>query len=36
MKSMAIASQLLEKDAWDLDRCNKNHPSGMEELAKEY
>jgi len=36
MKSMAIASRLMEKDAWDIYYCIKNYPGGIEALAKEF
>jgi hypothetical protein len=36
MKSMAITSRMLEQDAWERDRCSRNYPGGIEELAKEY
>ena len=36
MKAMALASRLMEKDAWDIYYCIRNYPGGIERLAKEF
>jgi len=33
---MALASRLMEKDAWDIYYCIRNYPGGVEQLAKEF
>jgi hypothetical protein len=36
MKAMALASRLMEKDAWDIYYCLHNYPGGIEKLAEEF
>ncbi|MGA2490671.1 MAG: hypothetical protein ABSF99_10895 [Anaerolineales bacterium] len=36
MKSMALASRLKEKDAWDIYYCIRNYPGGIDRLADEF
>ena len=36
MKGMAIASRLMEKDAWDIYYCILNYPGGTQKLAREF
>jgi hypothetical protein len=36
MKTMAMASRLNEKDAWDIYYCIRNFPGGIEKLAEEF
>jgi hypothetical protein len=36
MKAMALASRLMEKDAWDIYYCIRNYPGGIERLAEEF
>lgn len=36
MKAMALASRLMEKDAWDIYYCVRNYPGGIERLAEEF
>jgi len=36
MKGMAMATRLMEKDAWDIYYCIRNYPGGIEQLAKEF
>ncbi len=36
MKAMALASRLMEKDAWDIYYCIRNYPGGIQGLAEEF
>lgn len=36
MKAMALATRLMEKDAWDIYYCIRNYPGGIERLAEEF
>ena len=36
MKAMALATRLMEKDAWDIYYCIRNYPGGIEQLAEEF
>ena len=36
MKAMALATRLMEKDAWDIHYCIRNYPGGIERLAEEF
>ena len=36
MKAMALASRLMEKDAWDIYYCIHNYPGGIQQLAEEF
>jgi predicted nucleotidyltransferase len=36
MKAMALATRLMEKDAWDIYYCIRNYPGGIEKLADEF
>jgi hypothetical protein len=36
MKAMALASRLMEKDAWDIYYCIHNYPGGIQKLAEEF
>ncbi|MCU0489948.1 MAG: hypothetical protein MUE67_13510, partial [Anaerolineales bacterium] len=36
MKTMALAGQLMEKDAWDIYYCIRYYPSGVNQIADEF
>jgi len=36
MKAMALASRLMEKDAWDIYYCIRYYPGGIEKLVEEF
>jgi hypothetical protein len=36
MKAMALASRLMEKDAWDIYYCIRYYPGGIEKLVAEF
>jgi hypothetical protein len=36
MKGMAIASRLMEKDAWDIYYCLRYYPGGIQKLTREF
>ena len=36
MKEMALASRLMEKDAWDIYYCIRYYPGGIEKLVEEF
>ncbi len=36
MKAMALATRLMEKDAWDIYYCIRNYPGGIQRLADEF
>lgn len=36
MKSMALVSRLMEKDAWDIYYCVRYYPGGIEKLVEEF
>jgi predicted nucleotidyltransferase len=36
MKAMALASRLMEKDAWDIYYCIRYYPGGIDKLVNEF